>query len=64
MKSLFDSSFRYVPSDMTDLRKTFARVRREQRRLARDAAREDRDPTSSGHNVTPIRTGGLRRTTS
>jgi len=31
MKSILDPAFRYVPSDETDLRKTFARIRREQR---------------------------------
>lgn len=31
MKSLLDPSFHYVPSIKTDLRKTFARIRREQR---------------------------------
>jgi hypothetical protein len=31
MKSILDPTFRYVPSVQTDLRKTFARVRREQR---------------------------------
>ncbi|HEX8009899.1 MAG TPA: hypothetical protein VF814_03035 [Casimicrobiaceae bacterium] len=31
MKSILDPSFRYVPSVETDLRKTFARVRRELR---------------------------------
>ena len=30
MKSILDPSFRYVGSHATDLRKTFARVRREQ----------------------------------
>lgn len=34
MKSILDRSFRYTPSDQTDLRKTFARIRREQRRSA------------------------------
>jgi hypothetical protein len=29
MKSILDRSFRYVPSVQTDVRKTFARVRRE-----------------------------------
>ena len=29
MKSLLDPSFRYVPSIRTDIRKTFARIRRE-----------------------------------
>ena len=32
MKSLLDPSFKYVPSVETDIRKTFARVRREARR--------------------------------
>ncbi len=31
MKSILDSAFRYTPSAQTDLRKTFARLRREQR---------------------------------
>ena len=31
MKSIFDRSFRYVPSAETDLEKTFARVRRKLR---------------------------------
>ncbi|HXX83358.1 MAG TPA: hypothetical protein VEN29_05185 [Casimicrobiaceae bacterium] len=34
MKSILDRSFRYTKSVDTDLRKTFARVRREQRRQA------------------------------
>lgn len=33
MKSILDRSFRYTPSAQTDLKKTFARVRREQRVL-------------------------------
>jgi hypothetical protein len=31
MKSILDRSFKYTPSSNTDLRKTFAKVRREQR---------------------------------
>lgn len=31
MKSILDPTFRYTPSVETDVRKTFARVRREQR---------------------------------
>ena len=30
MKSILDPSFRYIPSFNTDLRKTFAKARREQ----------------------------------
>jgi len=32
MKSILDPSFRYTKSIETDLRKTFARIRREQRK--------------------------------
>ena len=38
MKSILDPEFRYTPSVDTDLRKTFARVRREQRRREEAAA--------------------------
>ena len=34
MKSILDPTFRYVKSTDTDLRKTFARLRREQRKQA------------------------------
>ena len=34
MKSILDPAFRYTKSADTDLRKTFARIRREQRRNA------------------------------
>lgn len=33
MKSILDSSFHYTPSIQTDLRKTFAKIRRQQRDL-------------------------------
>lgn len=33
MKSVFDSSFKYTPSFDTDVRKTFERVRHEQRQV-------------------------------
>jgi hypothetical protein len=51
MKSLLDPSFNYVPSIRTDLRKTFARVRKEQR------AKELRTTPASAHtesNVAPL----------
>ena len=35
MKSILDPTFNYTPSGNTDLRKTFARVRREMRKQAR-----------------------------
>ena len=42
MKSILDPSFKYVSSVATDLRKTFARVRRELRKQ-----------TPSGHDSEP-----------
>jgi hypothetical protein len=35
MKSILDPTFQYTPSASTDLRKTFARVRREMRKRER-----------------------------
>jgi hypothetical protein len=35
MKSVFDSSFEYTPSSQTDVRETFARIRREQQAQSR-----------------------------
>lgn len=32
MKSILDPTFQYIPSVETDIRKTFARIRREQRK--------------------------------
>jgi hypothetical protein len=49
MKSILDPTFRYTPSVQTDIRKTFARVRREQRVGGRGPAAE-----SSASNVLPI----------
>ena len=46
MKSILDPSFRYTPSGETDLRKTFARVRRELRKSQQAAI---------ATNVQPIR---------
>lgn len=33
MKSILDPTFRYVPAANTDIRKTFAKVRREQNKV-------------------------------
>ena len=55
MKSILDPSFRYVPSGQTDLRKTFARVRRELR-LA--AAPSGAGASSRAPQVVPL---GLRK---
>lgn len=37
-KSILDPSFKYTPSSATDLRKTFARIRREEAAKAKQAA--------------------------
>jgi hypothetical protein len=42
VKSLLDPSFKYVPSVETDIRKTFARIRREARREVPDVPARDR----------------------
>lgn len=52
MKSILDRSFQYTPSAQTDLKKTFARVRREQR--AHEAA-NDRASAQANLKVSPLR---------
>ena len=37
MKRILDKSFRYVPAAATDIRKTFQRIRAEQRKNAEEA---------------------------
>jgi len=51
MKSILDPTFRYTPSVQTDLRKTFARIRREQRAAERGGATVEEESLS---NVLPI----------
>ena len=55
MKSVFDSSFHYTPSVQTDIRKTFARVRRELRdqQRMREAAEAE-----AKLKVSPIKPAG------
>ncbi|MEP7208890.1 MAG: hypothetical protein ABI920_18300 [Casimicrobiaceae bacterium] len=50
MKSILDPTFRYTTSANTDLRKTFARVRRE---LLREAQANQRNHPDSD-NVAPL----------
>jgi len=45
MKSILDPTFRYTSSTNTDLRKTFARIRRENRKLAQ-ATRTKLEPSN------------------
>ena len=52
MKSILDRSFQYTPSAQTDLKKTFARIRREQRAL--DAA-NDRAAAEATLKVSQLR---------
>ena len=52
MKSILDRSFQYTPSAQTDLRKTFARVRREQRMREVSQAKTSAEVN---HKVSPIR---------
>ena len=51
MKSILDPAFRYTSSANTDIRKTFARVRREMRRQSPASSRDDAD---TAVKVTPI----------
>jgi hypothetical protein len=59
MKSILDPSFRYTPSVNTDLKKTFARIRRAQCREDQTRIQPDAEP---GSNVLPIQkrmSGGI-----
>jgi hypothetical protein len=51
MKSILDPTFRYTSSANTDLRKTFARIKRESRRQMQTPARDEADTVKK---VTPI----------
>jgi len=59
VKSILDGSFRYTPSNETDLRKTFAKIRREQRLQARktqtDGTRANVSPVVSSLRVITAR---------
>jgi hypothetical protein len=50
MKSILDPTFRYTPSANTDIRKTFARARREMKKRQQDQGQ----PQDEGVKVTPI----------
>jgi hypothetical protein len=52
MKSILDPSFRYTKSVETDLRKTFARIRRERRKQEQVQVSGDND---AARNVLPLR---------
>lgn len=54
MRSILEHSFRYTSSVQTDLKKTFARIRREQREQDRVQAEADAEAMLK---VSPIRHG-------
>lgn len=53
MKSILDRTFDYTPAAATDLKKTFARIRREQR--AQNAAPVRAGAEAATSNITPMR---------
>jgi hypothetical protein len=56
MKSILDKSFRYTPAVETDLRKTFARIRRKQKNAAKELARRQHENALEVANkVLPIK---------
>jgi len=59
MKSILDPSFRYTTSAETDLRKTFARVRRELRKQRLEQSTQSFDEPG---NIVPFPAGDARRT--
>jgi hypothetical protein len=52
MKHILDTSFKYTPSLETDLRKTFERLRREQRERAMHPS--DAAQSTAARNVLPL----------
>ena len=52
MKSILDPSFRYTSSVNTDLRKTFARIRRDQRKTEEEVSA--RTEAESLHKILPM----------
>ena len=57
MKSILDPTFRYTSSANTDLRKTFARIRRENRKQSQGSNRAAPDAPSNVASIFPRRTG-------
>ena len=55
MKSVFDRSFHYTPAVQTDIRKTFARVRREIRETEKVRERSEAETMAK---VSPIKAVG------
>lgn len=55
MRSILDPAFHYVPSANTDLRKTFARVRKAQAAAAQAANVPPPEPPSNVQPITALR---------
>ena len=53
MKTILDRSFKYVPSIQTDLRKTFARIRREQNAKKQQAS-NPRSAPDAGQKIVAL----------
>lgn len=58
MKSVFDRSFHYVPSVQTDIRKTFRRVRAEQREQERLREAAEAESKAKVAPIKPAKKGG------
>ena len=58
MRSILDKSFRYVPAVETDVKKTFARIRKQRREQAEQQAQADAEVTVK---VRPIRKRGAAK---
>ena len=54
MKSILDRSFRYTHSSKTDLRKTFAKIRRLQRESEPDQFQTDAEAKSKLLQIIPV----------
>ena len=55
MKSVFDRSFHYTPAVQTDIRKTFAKVRREIREQERAREMAEAETMAKISTITPAR---------
>jgi ABC-type transporter MlaC component len=60
MKSIFDSSFEYTPSHETDLRKTFARIRREQQAHTQDEQQTQTPGAAAIPTLVQLKRAGAR----
>lgn len=58
MKTILDSSFRYRPSFDTDVRKTFERVRREQKAKQGEALQPGQEATFTLLQLDPSKKAG------